>query len=380
MEMRGATFKIMLVIVQVLITCGTKEAFAAQACNKRFKNALVLAGGGITPGIALGMMAGARAAGKKPDVVITTCGSSLSTAVANAFDNPKDAYAFMKSRRFHRYLLDNVKVKSGLPLSIGMEMLNEGTEARRVPNVFDNYVLEIPTKMPPLLRETKYKSGDTRYITVAARALFNKSHVGRRAVQNRLYQQTFFTDTDTAKSLRNIPASIKKNFPDSPIYPWTDVRTGVSTMQATRAAIADPFLMNPAEIGGENYFAGAIDLYPVETAQAIACDVTISGPPGDFGNLEDLAIRRGYGYSPKERIKQLGRYKGVRWIDKKGATEIGMDPGMKGLTLVNKIPTDYYEFANLIERQYEFGYNRAYAAYAEPTRRVASRRAAGPIR
>jgi hypothetical protein len=382
MKLRVLIFQLTLVIVQGLIICGPNRALAAEACSKRFKNVLVLAGGGITPGIALGMLAGARAAGKKPDAVISTCGSSVSTAVANAFDNPKDAYAFIKSRRFHDFLMKNVKVREGLPISIGMEIMNDGVEESRIPDVFDNYVMEIPTKLPPLFKETKFKSGDTRYIMVGARALFNEKHVGMRARQKRLYQQTFFTDPDTAKSLQDLPASIKKNFPNSPIYPWTQVRTDVSTLQAARAGIADPFLMNPSKINGEYYFAGAIDLYPIETAKAIGCEVTVSGPPGDFGKLPDLAVRRGFGYSPLEREQQLKKYKNVRWINKKGANELSMDPGVSGVTLENKIPTDYNDFVKLIERQYEFGYERAYAAYSDTgaNQRTSSRRASPSIR
>ncbi len=382
MKLRTLIIQLTLVIVQGLITCGPNRALAAEPCAKRFKNVLVLAGGGVTPGIALGMLAGAKAAGKKPDAVISTCGSSVSTAIANAFEDPKDAYAFIKSRRFHSFLMKNVKVHEGLPLSIGLEIMNEGVEENRIPNVFENYVMEIPTKMPPLLKETKFKSGDTRFIMVGARALFNEKHVGMRAQEKRLYQQTFFTDPDTAKSLRDLPASIKKNFPKSPIYPWTQVRTDVSTLQAARAGIADPFLMNPATIDGEYYFAGAIDLYPIETAKAIGCEVTVSGPPGEFGKLPDLAVKRGFGYSPLEREKQLKKYKNVRWIDKKGATELSMDPDVSGLTLENKIPRDYNEFVRLIERQYEFGYDRAYAAYSETGAgdRASTRRASPSVR
>ena len=377
MKVRGLALALTTVIVQGLIICQPTSAGAAPACSKRFKSALVLAGGGVTPGMALGMMAGARAAGRKPDVVISTCGASISTAIANAYQDPAKARAFVRSRQFHNYLLRNMQVGNTSPAKIGLKLMGSGTDSRRVPSVFSENVIDLPSQLPPLFRENRFSQGDTRYVTVAARALFDERHVGHEAQQNRLYQQTFFTDPDTAKSLKNLPASMKRNFPKSPIYPWTDVRTGVTPLQAARASISDPFLINPAKIKGESYFAGAMDLWPVETAQSIACDVTVSAPSGDYSYMEDLAVKRGFGFSQKERAKQLRGYRGVRWIRTQGATDYAMDPDIDGLSFTNKIPQDYNQFVQMIDNQYELGYNRAYQAYktARPARAATPRRA-----
>ena len=169
---------------------------------------------------------------------------------------------------------------------------------------------------------------------------------------------------------------MKKNFPNAPIHPWTTTRTGVSTIQAARASIADPYLLNPAKIGNDYYFAGAMDLFPIETAKSIACDVTSTAPSGKYSMMEDLAVKRGFGFSQQERAEQLPKYKDVNWIRTVGATKYAMDPDVDGMEMVNKIPQRYEDFKALIEKQYEFGYQRAMETYSpSATTRTGSRSA-----
>lgn len=349
----------------------TENARAAEACSKKFNNALVLAGGGITPGMALGMLAGARAAGQKPDVVITTCGASISGAIANAYPDPAAAKAYVTSKEFHQFLLREVKVGTATPAELGLKLGKAALQAdMRIPDAFDQNVMHIKPTLSRVLQRQDFTStpGETRFVTVAARATYGPEHAGQMTGGQTLYEQTFFTDKDTASALKNLPASMKKNFPQSPIHPWTTVKTGVSTIQAARASIADPYLLNPAKIGNDYYFAGAMDLFPIETAKAIACHVTSTAPSGKYSFMEDLAVKRGFGFSQQERADQLAKYKNVNWIRTVGATQYAMDPDVDGMEMVNKIPKRYEDFKALIEKQYEFGYQRAMETYSTGTR------------
>lgn len=366
--------------VNAFVTSAPESAWAAAAaCSKKFKSALVLAGGGVTPGMALGMIAGARAAGHKPDVIITTCGASISGAIANAFPDPAQAKAYVTSKEFHQFLLREVKVGKTSPADLGLKLGKATFTPGLIPDAFDKNVMSMRPTMSRILQRENFttNAGESRLITVAARATYKPEHAGLAAEGQTLYEQTYFTDKDTGRALRNLPASMKKNFPESPIHPWTAVKTGVSTVQAARASISDPYLLNPAKIGNEYYFAGAMDLFPIETAKAIACDVTSTAPSGKYSFLEDMAVKRGFGFSQQERADQLRKYRGVNWIRTVGANKYAMDPDVEDMEMVNKIPRRYEDFKKLIEKQYEFGFQRAMAAYSSeaPAAQSVQRRA-----
>ena len=339
-----------------------------QACNKKFKKALIISGGGISPGVALGLIAGARAAGQKPDVILATCGGSIGASIANAYPNPQDAKKFVMSREFHKYLKEYTHVGRTNAAQIGLKLGEAAVNKGDVPDIFDRNVIDVPTSFPRMLPNQTFRSGkdDTRLITVAARANYKPGDVKNPIAGQTLYEQTFFTDKDTAKALKGMPASMKSNFPDSPIHPWTTTRTDASTIQAMRASISDPYLINPGKIGKDYYFGGAMDLYPIETAQKIACETLATTPSVALNGLEDMAVKRGFGFSQTERVAQLKGYKGVRWAQMKGAEDLNMDPDTSGIDFVSKIPDDYNEYAAAIEKQYEFGYQQAMAAYESP--------------
>jgi predicted acylesterase/phospholipase RssA len=349
-----------------------KTAPSKTSCGKPFERALVVSGGGVAPGLALGVIAGARDSGYKPDVIVTTCGASIGGAINNSFQDSKKAKEYLTSREFHRQLLNLAKVSKKkdfftgevrnlgaeeLGAKLGMAHLNSG----KIPDIFTGNLLDVPQDLPRMLPRQDFtrSPNEPKLVVVAARANFQPKDVGTKYGKNVLYEQTFFTDPKTAQHLHEIPASMKQNFPESPIHTTTIAKSDVSTIQAARASIADPFLIDPAKIGKDYYFAGAMDLFPVESAQTIACNVAITKPSGEYSKLEDMAVTSGFGFSQSERVKQLDRYKGLRWIDMKGASELAMDPDTDGMDLVSKVPTDYNEFKALVEKQYDFGYERA---------------------
>ncbi|RZA08717.1 MAG: hypothetical protein EOP11_04045, partial [Proteobacteria bacterium] len=78
----------------------------AQAAPARpFKRALIIGGGGISPGVALGIIEGARAAGYEPDLIIATCGASLGATVSQAIPDGDQALAYLKSATYQQNLL-----------------------------------------------------------------------------------------------------------------------------------------------------------------------------------------------------------------------------------------------------------------------------------
>jgi len=82
-------FKIIFITLSLFALSVFGGTDAGPKAPKRFKRALIIAGGGITPAVGLGVIAGVEEKGWKPDVVLTTCGASMAAAIYNAFNNSR---------------------------------------------------------------------------------------------------------------------------------------------------------------------------------------------------------------------------------------------------------------------------------------------------
>ncbi|RZA04484.1 MAG: hypothetical protein EOP11_15015 [Proteobacteria bacterium] len=162
--------------------------------------------------------------------------------------------------------------------------------------------------------------------------------------------------------MRGKASPIHRLFPGSNVAAGTEVITGVSLSQATRASIADPFFVNPARIGNSYYFTGAVDLFPIETAQELAQQVLVTYPSGKYSDYEDLAISSTLGFKQSARSAKAARQTRVKWIDVSGIEDLVMDPGPAGLMMVNNIPTSRAAYSEAIQNQFSFGYWRAVEA------------------
>lgn len=333
---------------------------STQVEAKPFKRALVLAGGGISPAVGIGILAAAEESGKRPDVVITTCGSSMAAMIYNAYNNGRASLAYVSSTAFYNSLKEvyiaNNDVFALQDLFSGLK--NNPTV---IPSFFDNYILYVPTSFDIQLPLTEFNTTTQgpKFIMIAARAHFSPFDVGSKK-QPKMFTQTFFTDPDTAQNLINFRSPIAESFPASHVYYETEVITDLPTQFSMRASITDPFLVNPSNINGSYYFTGAVDLYPIELAQSLADEIVVSYPSSLSKEYEDLVIEGAYGFSQVVRGLQTVNNNQALWIDMAGVDELKFDPelGFLSLSIIDRLPKTWDEFQTGIQRQFDFGYSR----------------------
>ena len=338
-----------------MFICGMAHA------DPPFQRALVIGGGGVAPGVAAGIIAGARAAGFEPDVIIATCGASMGATVSLSSKNDAQALAFLKSPRYHQGLLQHVQIDTAWALSLKYKLDQAGVRPGVLSQLWSGTVLRIPERLPPFLASEAFPTKGPRLILPAARAQFpagaeNVSIAGLPA-----FKQIYFTDADTARFLNGIPSAMKRLFPHSYLDSKTSVVTGVGMSQAMRASIADPYLVNPALIGRHYYFTGAVDLHPIETAQRLAQEVLVTYPSAPFSHYDALAVSSSFGFDPRQRVAFVKRQSRVKWIDVSGMV-YGFDPEPSLLIMVSRIPQSHAHYAQMVENQFNFGYHRAVEA------------------
>lgn len=337
----------------------------ALAEGKKFKRALVIAGGGITPGIGLGIIAGAREQGWEPDVIITTCGAALAAAIENAYHNSPDSLKFAKSVKFFDALsLVKLETKNAIKLR-GVLSAYENLDL--VPPVFDpRTVLSVDQNLTGFLPASRFDTPQVgpRVVIVAAKAQFSASDMGvKKKLLNRdLFRQVYFTDPDTALSLKGLPSRVRTLFPQSYVATETEVITDKTAEQAIRASISDPMLINPGKIDDDFYMTGAVDLFPIETAHLLADEVMSTYPARLYKEYEDTLIESTFGFKQTQRALHAIQDNTVKWIDVSGIDDVSFDPVTKLISIKSGIPDSLDDFANGIQKQYEFGRSRVIEA------------------
>lgn len=357
----NALFKVILAL--------TLAVGAASAEAKKFKRALVIAGGGISPAVSVGLLKAAEESGWMPDVVITTCGSSMGAAIYNAYLNGDASLAYAQSPTFYAGLRQ-VRLNNSNLLDIGR--MFDGIQARPdlVPDFFRRYILEVPTPVNMQLPSSRFNTSSRgpRFIMIAAKALFNAVDVGRPRPQ-KMFTETFFTDPDTAKALKGYPSALA-DIAGSSVTRETLVISDKTTDEAMRASVSDPYLLNPPIVDGSFYFTGAVDLFPAELAQYLADDVLMTYPVSLFDGPMDIAFSSAFGFTQTRRTLQVLNNYGIRWIDMSGIEELKFDPRPQFLsfnppsllTIVNRIPETLLDFQKGIRAQFDLSRARMHEA------------------
>lgn len=325
---------------------------------KPFKRVLVISGGGVTPGFSVGMVAGVQSMGWNPDLVIATCGAGIGAIVNNSEKTIDGSYNLMKTKEFFEAVsLVTVSNTSALDMK---NKLDKAKDVSVYPDIFENLLLKSPDTFPKLIRTTRFNQDPAhpRLIIVSARSSFGPEHVGRVRNNAPMFQQIYFTDSDTAKHIKNWKIPEKFAFPNTTVERDTETLTSFDLITAMRAGIADPYLLNPSIINNQYYFTGAVDLYPIDIALSLGDEVVATYPVARFQDYEDTAFFSAFGFKQTDRLLEAIKQKSVKWVDISGIDDVSFNPKVEMLTFKSGIPDTHEKFANGVSVQWNFGYER----------------------
>lgn len=331
------------------------------AAEKKFRRALILGGGGISPGVSLGVIAGLKKKGWEPDLIIATCGGALSAIVYDSYKDDKSSLKYAKSQHFKSVTEQaTVKIKNILKIR---KNFKEAEDYYLVPPIFSKGVMHIPQRLSKFLPEKSLGANEkTKVIILSARSHYGPDAEGWPRPKGKSFSQVFFTDPETATLLEGYKSPIAKLFPKGYVEEQTFTITDATPEQAARGSIADPFLMNPGKIGDDYYFTGAVDLFPLELAHELADEVVSNYPSGLYTDYEDVAIKSAFGFRQTDSVLHDIQSEGTKWIDLFGVEDHKFDPVRKFIVLKSGIPKKLDDFQQGIQEQWDFGYRRAVEA------------------
>lgn len=326
---------------------------------KPFKRVLVISGGGINPGVAVGIIAGVQASGWKPDLIIATCGAGIGGIVNNAEKDIDTSFKLMKSKEFHA-ALSQVKIETSSGIKM-MQKLKGAKDTTIYPDIFENLLLNSPNEFPKLIKTTEFNRDPAhpKLIIVSSKANFAPTDVGQVRNNHPLFQQVYFTDPDTAKLLNGWSLPDQFAYPNTTVQKDTLALGNYDLITAMRAGISDPYLLNPSIVDGNYYFTGAVDLYPIDIAVALGDEVVATYPANLFQEYEDDAFYSAFGFKQTNRALEAIQHKDVKWLDIYGLDDLSFNPKRELITMKSGIPEDYNTFVGMISRQWSFGFDRA---------------------
>jgi hypothetical protein len=328
---------------------------------------MVLGGGGFRFGYYLGMFSALQKLGKKPDVLLACCGGAMAAGIIQSFEDDEQRKSWLSSPVTYQFWKD---LKSSRNASITRALRGVlhrrlfGMTPDRIPDLFNEYLLDIPSTYPlPPPEQPRAQGVDVAII--AGKLLFNEWEVGHPRNDRKLFSQTVFCESRTASLLKGMtaPASLEK-------WGQSTVDSALLThsfplAEAVRASVADMYLFRCHTHMDNTYTGGVIDLFPIEIAKTIANEVVMEKKGPYDSHISIPALSSVFGASNgNKRLSHVLKQKANWWVDTSDM-EKALCVGQierKLAWLRNRVelvvPTTHQAYVKMIDAQWDYGYRR----------------------
>lgn len=334
--------------------------------TKPFQSSLLFSGGGTRFALYNGMYAGLCAINKVPELLIASCGGAFAALIINAFPSNEERKTYLQSEEFYQFIKSLYLTPYSKLSRLGILALQKRYDQRFAPlieDVYQRYLVvmreELREVLPSLAKVAFSASLPT--IIIGAKMLFAPNECGTPRGNRKLYQKVFFTDPETAQkiSLKAIQHT-DPNYTNSAVASDILLNTETLMLTASRISISDMFYVSPVYHQEAYYSGGAIDLIPMELANALSVNI-IAEQKQSYSPTEEALVRAVLGFSGNKRLASVTSYP-AQWVDTRQATTM-----LKGFYSEKYIdwkrfrigihfPKDYPTYRQQIDKQWEYGY------------------------
>ncbi len=367
-------FFVLLLLCSPVVGKGSESLnqFWEGGAPKSFDHVMVFNGIGLDFGIHIGMLDAAIDQGKKPDLIIGTCGGSVTTAIHQAFPDREERLAFLTSPELHQFLLAPYRVAQEEGVEMGkmkylriafQSFLRKWGIRKSVQNYFPHKMAVLPQNAVPSEIDGAMVGADgIRYITLAARTELTPETIkGKRHDGTKYYQETLFTDPETATLLRGYKSPIGILFPESAVEVDTVVRSDQTFGIAIRTGVSDPYVFEPGILDDGRYLTGGINLHPIELARGLGNEVTFAFRNGFSSVFNAITEGGAFMYDTRERQRIVADQYADHWVDFTDRKHWKV-----GFSLTKGLTSEYSEFREKVLKQYILGYLRTAESYCLP--------------
>lgn len=381
---------------------------------KPYERVQLFSGGGSRFGYYLGSYAALVAHDLTPDIIIGTCGGSLSAYLVNLAPDSKDLQELMCSRELYRAItaIRHVapdEANKRLKIRYMTQALKRWRLSRQLSNrqkqqQADNYERLLDElqqlAMFRIDNEGQWLDELSRFSPKHNNNSFNTAAPEIALIASRLYQapnQTPTTDNSVYDEFKlqellfapprlavsehfdemlNAPAH---TFADRRIHQSVNVVKQWAFNSAVRASMADMYYLPPTPIDDLGWcLGGVINLTPIELACQLGHTVFAETKAGYDTYLASPAIQRVFGFDPNERLAQVHGYqpmetsslvksernsRQLHWLpfadngQQLAGQHVQKRFNIRQMT-VELIHSDYDGFVQQMQAQWQYGYQR----------------------
>ncbi|HEY8026118.1 MAG TPA: hypothetical protein VIF60_16245 [Burkholderiaceae bacterium] len=357
---------------------------------EKFQRCMVLTGGGFRFGLYLGMHAAACESGKAPDVVLASCGGAIAASMIGATPDLAEQKALLEAPEMYRFWQEIRSAPSaGILRTLGNAARRRLSRqpAPRIPDVFNDYLFEVPTKLPLPAPPAK---PHVAIAIIGGRLLFDEAEVGCARASRKLFAETVFCDARSASLLQDMRSPFAATqWGEHAVAEQILIDTVTPPNVAARISIADMFYFRCVALGGAHYIGGVVDLFPLEVARQLAQQVMIEFKQSFDQTYSIPAWRTVLGLDGNRRLRYInGQSVDMRFDTSDISAALARETtSMKLDWMRNRIglaiPESYDLYRQFMRAQWQYGYERGMEAlrrqeaYCESAMRQVDRHSRG---
>ena len=387
---------------------------------KPYKRVQLFSGGGSRFGYYLGSYAALAAHDLTPDIIVGTCGGSLSAYLVHLAPDPKDLQALMCSRELYRVItaIRHVapdEANKRLKLRYMTHALKrwrlskqrDNGQGQRQADSYERLLNELQQLAMFRIDNEQYWLDElSRFAASDNGSAADKTTPEIAIIASRLYQAStdgLYNEKTTLQELlfappclANLPnfasgladgqmTSPAHTFANGRIHPSVKVQTQWDFAPVIRASMADMYYLPPTHITELGWcLGGVINLTPIELACQLGDSVFAETKAGYDAWLAAPAIQRVFGFDPNRRLAAVHGYQPISVSPRTDTTNknhqlhwlpfadneqqlrgqnVQKRFNLKQMT-VELIHSDYDGFVQQMQAQWQYGYQRT-ASYIQ---------------
>ena len=381
---------------------------------KPYERVQLFSGGGSRFGYYLGSYAALVSHDLAPDIIVGTCGGSLSAYLVHLAPDPKDLQALMCSRELYRVItaIRHVapdEANKRLKLRYMTHALKrwrlskqrDNGQGQRQADSYERLLNELQQLAMFRIDNEQYWLDElSRFAASDNGSAADKTTPEIAIIASRLYQAStdgLYNEKTTLQELlfappclANLPnfasgladgqmTSPAHTFANGRIHPSVKVQTQWDFAPVIRASMADMYYLPPTHITELGWcLGGVINLTPIELACQLGDSVFAETKAGYDPWLAAPAIQRVFGFDPNERLAAVHSYQPVsvsaltetinknrqlHWLpfadneQQLAGQNVQKRFNLKQMT-VELIHSDYDGFVQQMQAQWQYGYQR----------------------
>ncbi len=346
---------------------------------QKYQRCMVMGGGGFRYGMYLGAYAAACEVGEPPDVVLASCGASIAAALIHSVPDDAERRAWLASPEMYQFW-SSFRPGPSAALhrtlwGVARRALQWGA-APTVPDLFGDYLFAPPPTLPSFPPpSTAARQGTPDVAIIGSRLLFTADEVGQPRGQRKLLEETVFGPPRTAQLLQGVPSPfLSAQWGNTAVAPTVATDTTMPLQEAVRISVSDMFYFPAHRHGAARYMGGVVDLFPIELAQRLAHQVVIEFKSAFDHLTAPPAWRAVLGINAHQRLRHVHAQQAEVWIDSSD-----LEKTLATQTLQKKMawhknrlellpPVSHAVFAQHMQAQWDYGYQRGLEAFARTPR------------